>query len=101
MVVFFNVESCNGQRKETKKGGDSEAHKQNVASSEQTIRKQNVDPLQPGLGEQIVTPSELRLGEQIVISSELGIDESNNLCGLELIMVIVCNSNDEITPNTY
>ncbi len=51
-------------------------------------RQQNVDPLQPKLGEQNVVPSELR------------IDESRNLCGLKLIMVIICNSNDGITPNT-
>jgi hypothetical protein len=65
-----------------------EVHKQNIASSEHTIGKQNVDPLQP------------RLGEQNVIPSKLKIDESNNLCGLELTMVIVYNSNDNITPNT-
>jgi hypothetical protein len=41
----------------------------------------------------------MKLGEQNVISSKLRIDESSNLCGLELIMVTICNSNDEITPN--
>jgi hypothetical protein len=30
----------------------------------------------------------------------LEIDESSNLCGLKLIMVIIYNLNDEITPNT-
>ncbi len=48
-----------------------------------------MDPWQSGFGEQNVAPSELK------------IDESNNLCGLELIMVTICNSNDEITPNTH
>jgi hypothetical protein len=42
----------------------------------------------------------LRPREQNVVSSELKIDELNNLCGLELTMVTICNSNDEITPNT-
>ncbi len=46
-------------------------------------------------------PSELRPKEQNVVLSKLRIDESNNLCGLKLTMVTVCNSNDEITPNTY
>jgi hypothetical protein len=32
-------------RRLKKGGGDFKAHKQNVASSEQTIGKQNVDPL--------------------------------------------------------
>jgi hypothetical protein len=49
--------------KKLKKGGDLEAHKQNVVSSKQTIGKQNVDPLQPGLGEKNVAPSKLRLRE--------------------------------------
>ncbi len=71
------------RRKRLKKGGDLEAHKQNVASSEQ-----NVDPLQPELGEQNVVPLELR------------IDESSNLCGLKLTMVTTYNSNDETTPST-
>ena len=39
--------------------------------------------------------------KQNVASLELSIDESNNLCGLELTKVTICNSNDEITPNTY
>ncbi len=43
----------------------------------------------------------MRPGEQNVAPSELRIDESSNLCGLELTMVTVCNSNDEITPNTH
>ncbi len=60
-----------------KKVNDLKAQKLNVVSLEQTIGKQNV------------------------ISSKLKIDESNNLCGLELIMVTICNSNDDITPNTY
>jgi hypothetical protein len=37
---------------------------------------------------------------QNVISSKSRIDESNNLCGLELTMVTVYNSNDDIIPNT-
>ncbi len=44
------------RRRRLKKGGDLEAHKQNVTSSEQTIGKQNVDPLQSGLKEQNVVP---------------------------------------------
>jgi hypothetical protein len=52
------------------------------------------------LGEQNVAPSKLKHGEQNVISSKRRIDELNNLCGLKLIMVIVCNSNDEIILNT-
>ncbi len=59
------------------KVGDLEAQKQNVASLELTHAKQNVVP------------------------SELRIDESNNLCGLEFTMVTICNSNGEITRNTY
>jgi hypothetical protein len=66
---------------------------------EPTIGNQNVDPLQLGLKEENVTPSKSRLGEQNFVSSKSRIDESSNLCGLELTMVIVCNSNDEITPN--
>jgi len=38
-----------------------------------------------------------RLGEQNVAPSKLRIDVSTNLCGLELTMVIVWNSNGEIT----
>jgi hypothetical protein len=52
-----------------------------------TIGKQNVDPLQPRFGEQNVAPLKLK------------IDESNNVCGLEFTMVIICNSNGEITLN--
>ncbi len=58
--------------------------KKNVVLSKQTFGKQNVDPLQPRLGEQNVAPSKLK------------INESSNLCGLELTMVIVYKSNDEI-----
>jgi len=54
-----------------------EVQKQNVVSSELTHAKQNVVP------------------------SELRIDESNNLCRLEFSMVTICNSNGEITRNTY
>jgi hypothetical protein len=50
-----------------------EVHKQNVLSSKQTI------------------------GDQNVVPSELRIDESNNLCGLELTMMTIYNSNGEIT----
>jgi hypothetical protein len=39
--------------------------------------------------------------EQNVVPTKLKIDESNNLCGLKLTMVIIWNSNDEISPNTY
>ncbi len=80
-----------------KKTGDLEVHKQNVFSLEQTMGKQNVDPLQLGLGEQNVVPLELRHEEQNIASSKLRIDESTNLCGLELIMVTIYNPNDEIT----
>jgi hypothetical protein len=37
--------------------------------------------------------------KQNVASLELSIDESNNLCGLKLTMVIICNSCDEIILN--
>jgi hypothetical protein len=53
------------------------------------------------MGSKMLFPSELRPKEQNVVLSKLRIDESNNLCGLKLTMVTVCNSNDEITPNTY
>jgi len=76
-----------------------EAQKQNVASSKPIVGKQNVDPLQLGLREQNVIPSSPELGEQNVTSSKLGIDESSNLCGFELAMVIVYYLNDEIPPN--
>jgi hypothetical protein len=76
-----------------------EAQKQNVTSLKSTIGKQNVDPLQLGLGEQNVTPSKLRLGEQNIASLQPRINESSNICGLELTMMIVCNSNDEIILN--
>jgi len=41
----------------------------------------------------------LRHEEQNVAPSKLRIDESNNLCGLKLIMMTICNSNGEITLN--
>jgi hypothetical protein len=86
-------------RRLKKGGGDLEAQKQNVASLEPITKKQNVDALQPRLQEQNVVPSKLKHGEQNVVSSKLKIDESSNLCGLELTMVTIYNSNDEITPN--
>ncbi len=86
-------------RKLKKGGGDLETQKQNVASLEQTVGKQNADLLQLRLKEQNVAPLELRPREQNVALSKLKIDELNNSCGLELTMVIMCNSNDEITPN--
>jgi hypothetical protein len=64
-------------RRLKKVGGDLEAQKQNVISSKCIIGEQNVVPLEPR------------------------VDESNNPCGLELAMVVVCNSNDEIPSNTY
>ncbi len=63
-------------RRLKKVGGDLEAQKQNVISSEPIIGEQNVIPLEPGL------------------------DESSNPCGLELAMVVVCNSINEIPSNT-
>jgi hypothetical protein len=47
-----------------------------------------------------VASSELTIGEKNVVPWELRVDESNNPCGSELIMVVVYNSNDEILPNT-
>jgi hypothetical protein len=47
--------------------------------------------------EQNVAPSKLRPKEQDVAPSKLRIDESSNLC--ELTMMIVYNSNGEITLN--
>jgi hypothetical protein len=41
----------------------------------------------------------LKHGKQNVVPSKLKMDESSNLCGLELAMVIVCNSNGDITLN--
>jgi hypothetical protein len=41
----------------------------------------------------------LIIGEQNVVPLELRVDEANNPCGLELVMVVVCNSNDDIPPN--
>jgi hypothetical protein len=98
-------------RRLKKGGGDLEIHKQNVASLKQTISKQNVVPLKLKPKEQNVTPSKLRpeeknvapfelgLEEQNVAPSKLKIDEPNNLCGLELIMMTICNSNGEISLN--
>jgi hypothetical protein len=40
----------------------------------------------------------LTIGEQNVVPSQPRVDEINNPCGLELVMVVVCNSNDEILP---
>jgi hypothetical protein len=72
--LMLKVVMTRGKR--LKKGdGDLEVHKQNVASLEQTIGKQNVAP------------------------SKLRIDESSNLCGLELTMMTIYNSNGEITFN--
>jgi hypothetical protein len=51
------------------------------------------------LEEQNVASLELKPEEQNIIPLELKIDESSNLCGLELTMMIVCNSNGEITLN--
>jgi hypothetical protein len=42
---------------------------------------------------------DLEVHKQNVVPSKLRIDESNNLCGLELTMMIVYNSNGEITFN--
>jgi hypothetical protein len=112
MEIFFMLEIVMAKGRRLKKISDLEAHKQNVASSEQTIRKQNVVPSESTLGEQNVVPSKSTLGEQDVppststlgeqnlTSSNLKIDESSNLCGLELTMVTISHSNDEITPNT-
>jgi hypothetical protein len=63
------------------------------------FREQNVAPLESRLREQNVVPSELILGEKKVAPLELRIDESSNLCGLKLTMVMIYNSNDKITPN--
>ncbi len=65
----------NKRRKLKKVGGDLEVHKQ------------------------IVISLELMIGEQNVVLLEPGVDESNNPCGLEFAMVVVCNSNDEIPSN--
>ncbi len=65
------------------------------------LGEQNVGPSKSKIWEQHVAPLKLKPREQNVVSLELRIDESSNLCGLELTMVIICNSNDEITPNTY
>jgi hypothetical protein len=95
---MLNVVMAKGRRLK-KCGGDLKAHKKNVVSSKLTITKQNVDPLQVELREQNVARLELRHGKQNVVPSKLKIDESSNLCGLELAMVTICNSNGEITLN--
>jgi hypothetical protein len=43
---------------------------------------------------------DLEAQKQNVAPSEPRVDESNNPCSLELAMVVVCNSNDEISHNT-
>jgi hypothetical protein len=48
---------------------------------------------------QIVVSWELIIGEQNVVPLQLGVNESNNPYGLELEMVVVYNSNDEISPD--
>jgi hypothetical protein len=60
---------------------------QNVASSKLKPQEQNV------------ASSKLRPKEQNVTPLELKIDESSNLCGLELTMMTVCNSNGDIALN--
>jgi hypothetical protein len=42
---------------------------------------------------------DLETYKQNVFPSKPGVDESSNPCGLELAMVVVCNSNDEIPFN--
>ncbi len=42
----------------------------------------------------------MTFGEQNVVPLKPGVDESNNPCGLELAMVVVCNSNNENLSNT-
>jgi hypothetical protein len=76
MVVFLMLKVVMAKGRRLKKGGgDLEVQKQNVVSSKKTIKEQNV------------------------VALELKIDESSNLCGLKLTMMIVCNSNGEITFN--
>jgi hypothetical protein len=76
MMVFLMLKVVMVRGRRLKKGvGDFKAHKQNVP------------------------PSKLKPGEQNVVPSKLRIDESNNLCGLKLTMVIICNSNGEIILN--
>jgi len=72
---MFRVIMAKGRRLK-KIDGDLEVHNQNVASLEPIIVEQNVVPLKPK------------------------VNESNNPCGLELVMVVVCNSNDKILSNT-
>ncbi len=43
---------------------------------------------------------DLEAQKQNVVPSKLGVDESSNPFGLKLAMVVVCNSNDMIPPNT-
>jgi hypothetical protein len=47
-----------------------------------------------------VISSKLTIGEQNVAPSKLGVDESNNPCGLDLAIMVICNSNDEIPSST-
>jgi len=70
-LKMFKVIMPKGRRLK-KVGDDLEVWKQNVISSELTIGEQNVTPLEPKVG------------------------ESSNPYVLELTMVVVCNSNDEI-----
>jgi hypothetical protein len=52
-----------------------------------TIKEQNVTSLELTIGDQNFDSSELTIREQ-------NVDESSNQCGLELVMVIICNLND-------
>jgi len=52
-------------------------------------------------GRRLKKGGDLEVQKQNVASLELRLDESSNLCGLKLTIVTICNSNDEITPNTY
>ncbi len=52
-------------------------------------------------GRRLKKGGDLEVQKQNVASLELRLDESSNLCGLKLTIVTVCNSNDEIIPNTY
>jgi len=80
-------------------GGDLEIHKQNVVPLKLKPKEQNVAPSKLRPKEKHVVPLELGLEEQNVTPSELKIDESNNLCGLKLTMMTICNSNGEIPFN--
>jgi hypothetical protein len=59
-----------------------------------TIKEQNVTSLELTIGDQNFDSSELTIREQNVVPLEPKIDESSNQCGLELVMVIICNLND-------